>query len=600
MMWVALGPRRGSARSFGRPSLVVVGFVLVAFSGLCVACLGTEAFSSRLRRATARHHDPKRRQGAGSGSPSIPDTHDDDDDDGTGIAGKVAQRIRYWRDDDEDVISSQEEDVISSQIPAAHAVATATSSEGHHRLHSPPGLSRNGGVRGSSRLWNTSREAANGVGPRSRPGGRGRAGEERRYLLFDEDREGLNNRRIAWEMAGLIAHHSHRVLVLPPPQKVAHIDVNEEGSNATSEVEDFIHLPLLKKGLPTLTWREFLEREGGEYGRRLRDQPSTTGASSLRRLLLQTGGDASFDSSSAVVSWPDVAQVSKFKILKGSLGKICDLSSYTSAEKVVYIQSTDQARLFGCGAWAHLGEPKMWEDSKPTHVKKWQPTPAAFSLLRNHFVWHPDVFAVAERVVGHLGLFNYTSLHARYGDFRGNSFFKHSVPSAEASLSSLAPLATLAFSGSNSKQLYVATDETDPDYLQPYLQAGFKAVRWLDLLADGKQGVGPLAPVLKSMDPQRLAKISGPVEQLICSAGTVFVGTKLSTFSGYIQRLRIYLDAPVQRTLLFHTEQPSTETLQALELEQKAWARKGGADAFDRANVGAFGRYLPNDFPLDA
>merc|ERR1719408_289370 len=38
--------------------------------------------------------------------------------------------------------------------------------------------------------------------------------KNRRYLLFDIDVLGINNKRIAWEMAGLIAQYSKRTLVL--------------------------------------------------------------------------------------------------------------------------------------------------------------------------------------------------------------------------------------------------------------------------------------------------------------------------------------------------------------------------------------------------
>merc|ERR1719326_898291 len=57
-------------------------------------------------------------------------------------------------------------------------------------------------------------------------------------------------------------------------------------------------------------------------------------------------------------------------------------------------------------------------DSSGGHRQPWQTPTWAFPLLRNHFVWHPDAFDIASKVVDHLGLFSYVSMHIRYGDFQ--------------------------------------------------------------------------------------------------------------------------------------------------------------------------------------
>ena len=40
-----------------------------------------------------------------------------------------------------------------------------------------------------------------------------------RFLLFDLDVGGLNNIRIGWEMAALVAKNTNRTLVLPPAER---------------------------------------------------------------------------------------------------------------------------------------------------------------------------------------------------------------------------------------------------------------------------------------------------------------------------------------------------------------------------------------------
>jgi len=435
-----------------------------------------------------------------------------------------------------------------------------------------------------------------------------------RYLLFDPDNGGLNNLRIGWEMAGLIAQQSKRRLVLPPP---GHVYLIDEGAH-TSSIEDFLNLELLKKGTPTDTFCEFVDQNAERF-----KLPKCTD-------LLAAGPRTA-------QKWQGIAERA-FKTVSGPTKVECDLSQYTGPEEVIYIRSIgNDDRLFACGQWAHLGEPQMRVDDSKQNLGSWEPPTEAFELLRNHFVWHPDVFDLAGRVVSKLGLFQYVSLHARYGDFQyadsrqsaakilGGKFFE----SAEDKSSAVA-VPVLMQEGATSKAraalarhrgsmglssltpwispgttLYVSTDETSPEYLEPYKEAGVKAVRWLDLLEDGKRGEGPLAEALEEtyvgrhrIDPNRLQEITGQIEQVICAFGRVFVGTKLSTFSGYINRMRLYADAPAKKTLLFHTEQDvgdAESKKTQVDKELQSWDAKGGADAFDRTDVGLamFGDYYP-------
>jgi hypothetical protein len=86
-------------------------------------------------------------------------------------------------------------------------------------------------------------------------------------MLFDIDIGGLNNIRIGWENAGLIAYHTGRTLVLPQAMPYYLIDagpgVDYRGS--VSLMEDFINLPQLQRGLRVMTFGEFAAKEFPEY-----------------------------------------------------------------------------------------------------------------------------------------------------------------------------------------------------------------------------------------------------------------------------------------------------------------------------------------------
>jgi hypothetical protein len=78
-----------------------------------------------------------------------------------------------------------------------------------------------------------------------------------------------------------------------------------------------------------------------------------------------------------------------------------------------------------------------------------------------------------------------------------------------------------------SELIYIATDEKDKTFFQPWLDRGFR-IRFLDDFWD--------SATLDDMNKNHF----GMLEQVIASRGRVFVGTWFSTFTGYITRLRGY------------------------------------------------------------
>jgi hypothetical protein len=140
--------------------------------------------------------------------------------------------------------------------------------------------------------------------------------------------------------------------------------------------------------------------------------------------------------------------------------------------------------------------------------------------------YRPESFALAARVVAQLGLFQYSSVHLRRGDLQYTQVF--------------IPLETV---GRNirgllqdNEPMYISTD--DPEDLQQISEGsgGRPIWRWTDFFTERGGNV------LKDQNIDD--KVVGQVEQIIAACGRVFVGTRYSTFSAYIPRLRGYLGAP--------------------------------------------------------
>ena len=135
------------------------------------------------------------------------------------------------------------------------------------------------------------------------------------------------------------------------------------------------------------------------------------------------------------------------------------------------------------------------------------------------------VYEIASRVVSYLGLFEYSSMHIRRNDLQYQSAFVGAEASVENTAHVLRPNETL----------YIASDETEKGFFQPFRHR-YCVYRFNDFY--GPRG----GNVLKGVHvPDNLL---GPIEQVIMASGRVFIGTHLSTFSAFVNRLRGYIGAP--------------------------------------------------------
>jgi hypothetical protein len=329
-----------------------------------------------------------------------------------------------------------------------------------------------------------------------------------KYLLFTPDSGGLNNIRIGWEMTGLVARHTGRTLVLPPKAPMYLLDWgpwNEalvgDTSNwtGTTRVEDLIDVTQLKGVLPTLTMEEF-EAETG-------------------------------------MKWHEarVKADNALKLIHFKQDKV-RLSDYEAlTDKFIFMDGSARDG-FRLGQW--------WLEGGPINELRPELEDADWGLLRHGFVWHPDAFGIAARAIHYLGLFDYVAFHARFGDFAE----KQSQRSPDQIYENWRPLID------NASALYVATDRQDQfdGFAERH---GVKLVMWPDLFTAATGNV--LSEEKQRYTPERWFKLTGVVEELICTYAKVFVGTDRSSFTGHIQRMRLHADVPVPQRLTHTDGQPA-------------------------------------------
>jgi len=349
-----------------------------------------------------------------------------------------------------------------------------------------------------------------------------------KYLLFTADAGGLNNIRIGWEMTGLVAQHTGRTLVLPPPAPIYLLDWGDrltgflpaslKDQGTKTNVSDMLNLKQLKTMLPTLTWDEFQQRTG--------------------------------------LTWE--AAMKQAAMVDSKKVSTCEaLPDYNAVSAKILFMSGDGDRRegFSCGEWSERGGPKQ-ELADGVGSR-------GYALLTHGFMWHDDAFQIAAKVVNYLGLFNYIALHARYNDFEQN-FGKQ--PEPQEVVDRLSP-----WLGPGVK-FYIASDE--PKKFAGLNMHSANVVMWADLLGEATNGL--LTKEKARFSEERWFKLTGPVEELICAFSKVFVGSQQSSFSGHIQAMRIQAEAPVTSRIL-NTDDFVSESVKS-DIAQ--WDKQGGAGAF--------------------
>jgi hypothetical protein len=224
-----------------------------------------------------------------------------------------------------------------------------------------------------------------------------------------------------------------------------------------------------------------------------------------------------------------------------------------------------------------------WADVHVEHIYK--------RLVRDRLHYHDDIFCAAGRVVRMLhedaaalsnGKFvapvttnsdlltlggntnqdaTYFAYHIRRGDFQ----YKHTKLSAEEIWANTKHL--IAPFVNRTSLIYIATDEKNKKFFEPFRKGfaehNFKLV-FIDeyvrraFLTDGHLNQNHI----------------GMIEQVICANAHTFIGTPLSTFTGYITRMRgYYRDGRYARTY-YTMPQDMYQLHKRPELVGPFWARE--------------------------
>ena len=371
------------------------------------------------------------------------------------------------------------------------------------------------------------------------------APRDRKYVVMEPDLGGWNNIRMSLEVAIAFVLVTGRILVLPPHQILYLLATKTR--NGRTGVEDYVDLSRIQlaKGVEIMPMSEFLrdvaatgmlankpfqlgEKESFETvrGRKLWDyladacwsrpwQPGKTFLTLNTSVMEETFIDP--------VRLEDMAIPEQNRKLRW-------YDADMASQRAVYFSGNPKNRLLTL-FYAYLFFPTAKEERL---VKR---------FVRDRVRYKDKIYCVGGRIVEQMALLadpsvtlpyrsmqrtKYVAFHIRRGDFQ-HKWVK--IPAEEILALTLCLVPDRA-----RRVAYIATDEQNSSFFDPF-RAAFKQVYFLqDFTRGAYASIG-----LGDMQRNEL----GMVEQVVCASSDVFIGTPLSTFTGYITRMRGYMNATV-------------------------------------------------------
>eukprot|EP00937_MAST-01D_sp_MAST-1D-sp2_P005220 g5220.t1 len=361
-----------------------------------------------------------------------------------------------------------------------------------------------------------------------------------RYLSFEPDFGGFNNVRLEVEIVVLLAALMGRTLVLPPDQHIYLLDGMHSLLGFFDEAS--LRAALAPSG-GIVTREEFVAREAKRlaldaatlllFKQECPRYSPVCRSAAMRKVALCPQWNAL----ERVLGWPDKARAwaelrrtQDAGVLEHQYGgaggaKLFELDAATARAPVIHLKMENpKYRMFG-----HFLQ----------FVALGSATAAARAnaLVRSALHFRPDMLEIAARLAAEVviaapgsggggGGAPYYALHVRRNDFQYHDMFVDAA-TIERNVRQLIPAGAT---------VYIATDERRKSFFTGRAGEGPLARRYTLVFLDD---VLRRAALPAALTPPK--HWLGAVEQLICTQAALFAGTRLSTFTAYIQRMRGYM-----------------------------------------------------------
>jgi GDP-fucose protein O-fucosyltransferase len=322
-----------------------------------------------------------------------------------------------------------------------------------------------------------------------------------KYLTYTPWQGGLNNTRMCFETALVLAYLSRRVLVTPKAYRRHDQPKWEAGEFRPLHPQECFKLETLNTIVDVLPYEKF-------------DRHLATGQQADNIDLVLEPGTTVF--CFPTIPGPNSPEASRLHDFAAGRQYFLEFTPQMKACRTLNLKSATLEQFY---SFFYFSRKENELECK--------------RLIRDHVKFRPKIIATAARIAACLG--NYYALHVRRNDFL--------LQYAEQKITASRLLNNVMARVPTGTRLYIATDEPDKTFFSIFLNH-YEIYFIFDFA---------------STIPYDMSEASlACVEQMICTFAKRFMGTRLSTFSGYITRLRGYYGAP-DKNIYFTDGFPGSE-----------------------------------------
>mmetsp|Transcript_33259 Transcript_33259/g.54941 ORF Transcript_33259/g.54941 Transcript_33259/m.54941 type:complete len:500 (+) Transcript_33259:183-1682(+) len=383
-----------------------------------------------------------------------------------------------------------------------------------------------------------------------------------RYITFEPDHNGWNNHRMAFENAVALAYALNRTLVLPPKHHIHHL----RGSDHS--VDEWFQMSALKSQIEVISIDDLLQETPifaqvlppGSVTEHVRGVKATGNITELVKYLRAVGYFPGWRWPTHCLLIEDAApgchgmNASELSVQEESF---CNGRAPIRASSAAFANQPllhFPYELVGKDEreWKRLSAGHFY-----TFLRFRKPHQQATFLrfMRDNVRYQDTIVCAAAAVVRALRKEaggSFSTLHIRRGNFGlpgtpSDERCAQRDAARETTKERRAFAERLAHAVASvlhtNEMLYIATDEVRPNFFKPLVARGFR-------LRFQRHVREVLLPYAGALGGKHAWHFHGAVEQLVAAQGRTFHGTLRSTFSGYVVRLRGYLNGS---TAALHT-----------------------------------------------
>jgi hypothetical protein len=336
--------------------------------------------------------------------------------------------------------------------------------------------------------------------------------KEQRFLLFETGKGGFNNDRMSLEMVFVLAFLLQRTLVIPPSYHLYRLGM--------SNLAEYFEREDMRYGVRLMAWEDFAALHPGKL-----NNVSMQGVLELPDLRYEKKeSQVIFQSIFCYPRAPDKvrepAEYERARRFAHGRPNLLDASYFGDHKYVMFGERILLAHYY-TWFWFPLSAREM-----ERYVK---------DLVRDHVHYPLSFLDLANTIIRRLPS-HYVSMHVRRGDFQYNEQrWLDWARIFENTRNLLLP----------DEALYISTDEENVTVIRP--------------LFDMFEREGHRVYSLHTLGPDTIYGKTSPfyygmIEQMVCARARSFIQTRLSTFSGYIQRLRMYMEDTAADNRILYTD----------------------------------------------